>query len=141
MSISVFPSAGHLPQKTFLTDCAVSGGTLEAFLKSALQLAQGQLCVRIRPIHMDFILPCFSGAGTSLTEPQARELRIGRRLFFSSALCTEYFTFFQQNQLHGVLSDTSETLVKKYHLARQLNIPYVLAEDPAVFSLLIAQNI
>lgn len=136
MSISVFSSIGSLPPKTLLTDCAVSGGTLEGFLKDALRLSHGQLCIRLQYVHMDFSLPCLSGVGTPLTQEQAAGLRKGRCVYFSGPLCTEYFTFFQQKCLHGVLSDTPETLIKKLRLAERLGVPYALAEDPAVFSLL-----
>jgi hypothetical protein len=124
LSIKIFSHRDELPAGTYLTDCAVSGGTLKGFLREALQAAQGQLCVRIFSASLDFLLPCFSGIGTT---PAAIP---SCTMHFSEALCTEYGTYVSQGQLHAVLRDRYETLQKKLLLAESLHIPMALIEDP-----------
>ncbi len=136
MSISVLRSAGSLPPGTSIAPCAVSGGTLTAFLKSAMEFTQGRLCVRIAPVCMELTLPCPTGQGAALTEAQALALVKDRPQRFSPALCTNYVTFFQDGALRAILMDTPETLRKKLQLTEAAGVPYVLAEDDAVYSLL-----
>lgn len=124
LSITLFTSLTQLPTPCQAVDCAVSGGTMEAFLHSALAAAQGVLCAVITPVFMDFSLPCPGGIGQTLTEPQAQQLRQDRRLFYSNALVTSYFTYEAQHVLHVVLTDTDDTLRKKLRLCRSLGIPY-----------------
>jgi hypothetical protein len=126
LSIQVLSQRDEIPVGYYLTDCAVSGGTLEEFLKNVLQAAQGQLCVRIEPVCRDFLLPCFSGAGAVPASEQDCPM------YFSKALGTEYGTYLSRGQLHAVLRDTQETLRKKLLLAESLNIPLALIEDPAL---------
>ena len=128
MSISFFRRREELPSGCYLTDCAVSGGSLEKFLSSACCAAQGRLCVRIAPVYMDFPLPCFRGTGRELSRQKAQELRGNRCLHVSSALCTGYFTCLHQNSLHLVLFDTQETLKRKLQCCRTAGVPYVLIE-------------
>lgn len=136
MSITVLRSAAQLPPGTYLAPCAVSGGTLTAFLKSAMELAQGRLCVRIAPVYMALTLPCPTGQGAALTKARALELIQDRPRIFSPALCTNYTVFFQDGDLCAILMDTAETLRKKLQLAEAAGIPYALAEDSGVYALL-----
>ena len=128
MSISFFRRREELPSGCYLTDCAVSGGSLEAFLSSACAAAQGRLCVRISPVYMDFPLPCFRGTGRALSRQEAQSLRGNCRLHLSHALCTGYFTCLHQGSLHLVLFDTQETLKRKLQCCRTAGVPYVLIE-------------
>lgn len=128
MSISFFRRREELPSGCYLTDCAVSGGSLETFLSSALSAAQGRLCVRISPVYMDFPLPALNGAGRELSRQEAQGLRGNCCLHTSPALCTGYFTYHRQNSLHLVLFDTRETLQRKLQCCRTAGIPYVLIE-------------
>jgi hypothetical protein len=121
--MQVFSHRDELPAGTYLTDCAVSGGTLEGFLREALQAAHGQLCVRIFQVEIEFTLPCFSGTGALPAAQQSCPM------YFSKALGTEYGTYLFQGQLHAVLRDTQETLRKKFLLAESLHIPMALIED------------
>ena len=128
MSISFFCRREELPSGCYLTDCAVSGGSLEAFLSSACSAVSGRLCVRISPVYMDFPLPCFGGAGRELSRQEAQELRGNRCLHISHSLCTGYFTCLRQGSLHLVLFDTQETLQGKLQRCRTAGVPYVLLE-------------
>lgn len=124
MSIALFSSLTQLPEPCQAVDCAVSGGTMEVFLRSALAAAQGVLCAVITPVSMDFSLPCPGGIGQTLTAQQVQALRQGRRLLYSDALMTSYFTYEAQHTLHVVLTDTDDTLRRKLRLCRSLGIPY-----------------
>lgn len=132
MPISICASAEALPPNFFLTDCAVSGGTLETFLRRAMDAAQGQLCVCLSPVHMDFCLPCARGTGRPLTAAEASVLCGDAPRHFSQALCTDYVTLLLDGQLHTVLLDCTETLRRKLLLADRLGVPYALIEDPAL---------
>lgn len=128
MSISFFRRREELPSGCFLTDCAVSGGSLTAFLSRALAAAQGKLCVRIAPVYMEIPLPSSCGTGRVLSRQEAQALPGSQHLHVSSALCTGYFTCFRQNSLHLVLFDTQETLQKKLQCCKNAGVPYVLIE-------------
>ena len=136
MSMTVYQSRRDLPAGCFLTECAVSGGTLRAFLRDALRDADGRLCVHIRPVYMDFSLPCPSGTGQPLTARQLQDLHTGQPCHFSEPLCTEYFTYLQEQQLHVVLFDSPDSLRRKFHTAEACGVPMALIEDPALRNLL-----
>lgn len=134
MSINLLES----PAKSgfYMTDCAVSGGTLEAFLCSALEASGGKLCVRIRPYHMEFPLPCPSGIGKALAEEQVTRLRETYPSHFSQALGTNYLTLFRQDRLYAVLFDTLHSLGHKVALCRKLDVPKIYIPDRQLRELL-----
>ncbi len=129
MSISFFRRESQLPPGVYLTDCAVSGGTLEGFLIAALSAAQGRLCVRLSPVYMDVPLPCPSGLGRIISPQEAQSLPGFRQLRCSSSLCTGYFTYLRDGALHLVLYDTQETLERKLECCRLVGVPYVLSPE------------
>lgn len=129
MSISFFRRESELPPGIYLTDCAVSGGTLEGFLTLALSAAQGRLCVRLSPVYMDVPLPCPGGTGRFLSPQEAQSLPEFRQLRYSDALCTGYFTYLRDAALHLVLYDTRETLERKLSCCRRVGVPYVLSPE------------
>ena len=130
MSITVCRNPDEIPPGFYITDCAVSGGTLEAFLKTAMELSGGKLCVRISPMATEFPLPCRSGVGAAVSEKRLEELRKKYPCRFSPALVMEYMSFLEAGQVHVVLFDTEETLKRKRALAEQLGIPMVLHQGP-----------
>lgn len=129
MSITVCRNRDQIPPGFYLADCAVSGGTLEAFLRACMELTKGQLCVRIAPIAMDFPLPCPGGKGTPISQDKLEQLKKTHACHFSSALQMNYLTYMDGPQLHGVLFDTKETLRKKLNLAERLGVPMALLPD------------
>lgn len=129
MSIHVYGSLHELPPGFYLTDCAVSGGTLESFLRSALELSGGRLCVRIRPYSMDFPLPCPSGIGTVLPEELLHRVREAYPCHFSPALGTNYLTYLDSGVLHAVLFDNERSLGYKLTLCEKLGIPSAFIPD------------
>ncbi len=128
MSISFFRSLEELPSGCYLTDCAVSGGRMEDFLSAALSAAHGKLCVRISPVYMEFLLPCFGGTGRVLSRHEALSLPGSDRLHISRDLCTGYFTYLEHSRLRLVLFDTQETLEEKLRCCQTAEVPYVLLE-------------
>ena len=132
MSTTVCSRRTEIPAGYFLAECAVSGGTLRDYLRSALRAADGNLCVELRPVYIDFPLPCPSGVGTALTPAELHALHHQEPCCFSTALCTQYFTCLQDGQVHVVLFDSTESLRAKYQTLLELNVPMVLIEDPAL---------
>ena len=129
MSITVYPQASQLPEPCLIADCAISGGTLEAFIREALAAAKGKLCLRIVPVYADFPLPCPPGQEQILTWEACTALRGDRPLHQSPALGTAYFTYLSEGRPHVVLFDTRDTLRKKLQLAESLGVPYALMPE------------
>lgn len=108
--------------------CAVSGGTLEEYIKSL----SGSFCLRISPTHMDFPIPCPDGKGRNLSQAELNHLYNNQQTYFSTELLTEYFTYMESDQLHLVLFDTLRSLREKYRLAKRLKVKNICIPDPAL---------
>ena len=132
MSITVYTQESQIPPGSYLADCAVSGGTLGEYLRTAMEAAQGRLCIRIAPVYMDFPLPCPSGVGRTLTAQELRTLHGSAPCYFSEALCTEYFTYLRDGAAHVVLFDSVGSLRAKYQAVQAAGVPMVLIADPAL---------
>ncbi len=126
MSITVYRRPEELPESCLLADCAVSGGTLEAFIRGAMEAAHGRLCLRILPVYADFPLPCSPGQEQMLARDAAATLGQSQSRHYSQALGTEYFTYTEHGRLHAVLYDTQDTLRGKLRLADSLGVPCAL---------------
>ena len=126
LSITVYQQASELPEGCLLADCAVSGGTLESFIRRALVAAQGKLCLRIFPVYADFPLPCPPGQEQSLTQEACAALCRDLPRHHTQALCTAYCTYISADRLHVVLCDTQDTVQEKLQLADALGVPYAL---------------
>ena len=140
MSMTVFSSTESLPPEALLADCCLSGGRLEDYLRRLRGLETGPVCVRLDYTAMDFLLPCPSGTGKPLSRTEALERSRGYPLHFSAALCTCYCTQWDGEQLHVILTDTPDTIEKKYRLLRQLDFPMVLVESTELRQLLALQT-
>lgn len=132
MSMTVFAREAEVPAGTYLCDCAVSGGSLSAYLRSAHAAAGGRLCVVLSPVYMDFPLPCPTGVGTALTPEALKRLRGNAPCYFSEPLCTEYFTYLSEGTAHVVLFDSMESLRKKARAIEAAGISMVLVPDPSL---------
>lgn len=106
--------------------CAVSGGTLEDYIKGL----SGTFCLRISPSHMDFPLPCPEGTGRSLSQSELKALYQNQPTHYSPELCMEYFTYMEGDHLHLVLFDTLRSLREKYRLAKRLKVKSICIPDP-----------
>lgn len=121
---------GTCPKGSKMINCAVSGGTLEAYISRALDTWGDRLCLRISPTYVDFPLPCPSGKGTFLSPGQLKALYRRQKVHYSQALLMEYFTYLEQGTLHIVLFDTQRSLRDKFALAKQLSVPMVYIPEP-----------
>lgn len=129
MSITVYAREEEVPAGVYLSDCAVSGGSLPAYLDAVRTAAEGRLCVVLSPVYMDFPLPCPTGVGTILSAQQLRQLRGNAPCYFSKALCTEYFTYLKDGQAHVVLFDSPNSLRAKLQAIQAAGISMVLIPD------------
>lgn len=126
MSILVYHDLQQLPEPCAVTDCAVSGGTLEDYLNRAVRECGQKLCVRIYPVYMDFPLPCPGGIGQFLTQEAFTRRRNTLQPHFSPALGTEYCTLRRADGPHVLLGDTRETLRWKLRLCQRLGVAYAI---------------
>lgn len=64
------------------------------------------------------------GRGTPLNEEQLRQLMADRapRFWFSESLCSQYFTYQEENQLCLVLFENAASVRKKLALAARLGL-------------------
>ena len=136
MSMRVCTALENIPEGWFLADCAVSGGTLEAYIGQLLQIVAGKLCVRLQPVFMDFELPCGSGTGIVLGESDLRRMYNGQSTYFSASLCTNYFTCISGDFAHVILFDTAQSLKEKYILLERRGVPMVFMEDKSLLDTL-----
>ncbi len=134
MSIALFSRRDQIPSGALLVNCAVSGGTLEAFLRAALELSAGKLCVVLSPVAEEFPLPCPTGAGRFLSQEALARLPAGGRVHFSEVLGTNYRTLTRDGQVFCVLFDTTASLRYRLRLAQRLGVPWALIPDPSLFS-------
>ena len=130
MSTLVYPQKSLVPQDFYLCGCAVSGGTLEDYLRRAMAETGGRLCPILHPVYMDFPLPCPDGIGNPLTVQMLKNRYNGAPCYFSRSLCTEYFTYVKDGQAHVTLYDSLRSLREKAALLKRLGIPAVVVEDP-----------
>lgn len=120
---------------------AVSGGTLEGYIRQAMAETQGRLCLRLSPQYIDFPLPCSDGCGQELTAQDLKECYDGQTVHFSPELVMEYFTYLSSGQqLHVVLYDSQKTLREKYRLAKHLGVPSIQIPDPNLRRLINAKG-
>ena len=121
---------GKCPRDHRMVSCAVSGGTLEAFIRRSLKEAGGKLCLRLSPQYVDFPLPCSGGKGRGLSPKELQQLYRGQTVHYSEAFKMEYFTYLEQGILHAVLFDSERSLRDKLQLARNLQVPMVYIPEP-----------
>ena len=126
MSILVYHDLTQLPESCAVTDCAVSGGTLEDFFTWACREYGQKLCVRIFPVYMDFPLPCPGGIGQVLTQEEFVRRCRSLPSHFSPAFGTEYYTLRCADGPHVIFGDTRETLRWKLRLCQRLGVSYAI---------------
>lgn len=117
-------------QSRVMISSALSGGTLEARLKEALDTwGPGRTVLALERMREDFTLPCFSGRGRTLAPGDLdRFLRQNRpSVYYSGEFCARYFTYQEGGRIHFVLYDDESTLAKKLELALSLGIRLFLA--------------
>lgn len=136
MSMIVCRHRDQIPSGWFLGDCAVSGGTLEEYLRDAMVYSGGKLCIQLRSRACIYPLPCPSGAGRIPSPEEIQSLKSLHKSHFSEALMTNLLTYETQDGLFCLLFDTDDSLRKKAELLKALKIPMVLTENQRLFHLL-----
>lgn len=104
---------------------AISGGSLRQYLRETVS-AQGaaRVLLELPALRMDFPIPCPGAAGEALPPgaPERLARESGARVFFSEALCVNYFTRQTENGYRMTLFDDALSLRKKLSLAWELGL-------------------
>ena len=119
----------HLPIKNAgvkaVIGTAVSGGTYEGYLSSAIKRYGAEnLALEADLIMSDFTLPDRSGRGKTLTKDEFRKLYSiwGKNSFFSKELKAYYFNYVSNEKTHFVLYETSQSIKAKLSAANKMGI-------------------
>ena len=124
-----YAAAGE--QRTVLINTAVSGGSLEGYLRGLLPVWGSRLWVYLAPIRMLFPVPCLSGVGMPLDKAAADALIARYPPHFSEDLACCYCFFRDEaGDARVLLFDTEETCRKKLNLLRSLGVRRVFGEIP-----------
>ena len=134
--MSIITSELEIPPDYDLADCAVSGGSLKAYIQALSRITHGKMCLVIRRENRDFPLPARDGMGRSLSQQELETLKEGRTCRFSPVLCAEYFTYLDRDTAHVVLFDTERSIREKLRTAEEWGKGLVMVEDPALRNLL-----
>ncbi len=113
------------PMASFHVSSAVSGGSLHAYLETLIHKFGAQNLVMEHPlIRRTFDMPSKNGQGVSITEQQLQALlsRSEIQPFYSSDLCTNYFTYHTHEGSRFVLFDDARSLSSKAKLCESLGI-------------------
>lgn len=115
---------------------ALSGGTLTWRLEeAAAQLPHPPPILFLERTAMDFPLPAPLGRGLPLSPEALEEIRTRHSpaLFFSKALCAQYFLYQTEGGSHRfVLFDNTASFQKKLQIARSLGVTTAVADYPQV---------
>ncbi len=117
--------APYAPNAKLMFSTAISGGSLRHRLMDAIRsYGRERVIPALERTAADFSIPSLSGEGTSLSNESLSLLRTRVRpdLYWSSDLCTRYFTYSEQGQPHFVLFDDGESLRAKLRLAEELGL-------------------
>lgn len=99
---------------------ALIEGSLKERLQTAAAKISGGIALEIIPTRMDYTLPVERHEGKRLTEAELTALinDLQPMSFFSTELCTKYFTYIASDRsAHFVLYDDASTIVQKLRLA------------------------
>ena len=112
-------------------DTQISGGNLEAYLRSLLATCGTRLWVWLDPVCMRFPIPCPAGVGEALTVPAVQALRSQHPSHFSpDFLCRYCFFSGSDGRPSVVLFDTDDTCRQKLALLRRLGVQQVFGFLP-----------
>lgn len=88
-------AARDLPGSRVILSGALSGGNLESMLESYAEAwGKDRLCLDLQRCRHRFSMPSFDPQGQSLSRPELQDLLDAHHpsVFFSPALCAQYFT-------------------------------------------------
>jgi len=103
---------------------ALVSGSLKERLREARERYGPRIAIEIERIARDITLPDADGQGRRLEPDELRALTKGRQVFFSSELCSHYFTYKDGESFatHFVLFDDARSILKKIQLAAELGV-------------------
>ena len=112
-------------------DTQISGGNLEAYLRSLLAVWGTRLWVWLDPICMRFPVPCPTGVGEALTASAVQAVCARHPSHFSPALLCRYCFFSGSDGCPAVvLFDTEDTCRQKLALLRRLGVQQAFGSLP-----------
>lgn len=131
--------AGFAPSARVLISSALTTGTLERRLRSAMERwGPTRPALAVEWLREDLLLPA-EGRGDPMTQAALDDQlhRLEPAVFFDRGLCAHYYTYMARSgQAHFVLFDTPRSVRAKLALARQLGLPAALLAAPEVDSFL-----
>lgn len=120
-------AARDLPESRVLLPGSLSGGTLESMLESYAEAwGKHRLCLDLQRCHHRFSMPSFAPQGQPLSRPELQQLLDTHhpKVFFSTALCTQYFTLHDaETGWHLVLFDDAASAGKRLQRTVQWGVP------------------
>ncbi len=120
-------AARDLPCSRVILPGALSGGNLDAMLDAYAETwGKDRLCLDLQRCRHRFSMPCFDPQGQPLSRPELQELLDTHHpsVFFSSALCTQYFTLHDaETGWQLVLFDDATSAGKRLRRAAEWGVP------------------
>ena len=126
--------ASHAPKARVLIPSALTHGTLERRLSTALErYGKERTALAVEWVREDFLLPA-RGRGEPLSREQleGQMERLEPAVFFDRGLCAHYYTYMKGPQAHFVLFDTPRSIREKLDAAKRLGIAAALLPQPEV---------
>ena len=134
--VPVACAAAVTPPTRLMISSAISGGNYREMLAEYCgRYGRERLVLQAERNCEDFRLPAADGSGQRLSMAQLDQLFMDRlpTPFFSSDLCTYYFTYRDREQgSHFILFDNANSLRRKLEIAGQLGIPDAVLVYPEV---------
>lgn len=112
-----------------LISSAMSGGTLRQRLEEAVErYGAERTALAVEWMRSDFLLSSEGAAERELSEAELDALRekYAPKIYQTSELAAEYFTYSEDEHTHLVLFDTPESLRNKLELAQSMGIASVM---------------
>lgn len=120
-------AARDLPGSRVILPGSLSGGNLDAMLESYAEIwGKHRLCLDLQRCRHRFSMPSFDPQGRPLTRPELQKLLDTHHppVFFSSALCTQYFTLQdEKNGWYLVLFDDACSAGKRLQRMAEWGVP------------------
>ena len=106
-----------------LIPTALSGGSYRERLEEAAdRFGRERVALWVERSAEDFFLPSPKGCGAVLSREELERIKMNKTIFFSTDLCSRYFSYREGDRGHFVLFDDGDTLRRKLQIARELGI-------------------
>ena len=131
--------AEKVPNVTALVGSGVTGGSFSEYLNRTVSRFPGKTALQVSRLSEDYLLPYSSGEHRRLETREREDIMMstGAQSFYSSQLCTNYFTYYDRaRKPHFVLYDTAATLRRKITVAERTGIDQAFFAYPEVHDIL-----